>query len=49
VKKFPTNLIYFRAGWNPACNLTDTHIRQFSEKYPIEIIRIDSDVSRKVA
>lgn len=49
VQKLPMNLVYFRAAWNPACVLTDQHIQQFSLKHPIEIIKIESDVSRRIA
>lgn len=49
VQKFPINILYFRAAWNPACILTDDHIRQFIATHKTEVIRVDSDVAPKIA
>lgn len=49
IQKFPINLVYFRAAWNPACSLTDQHIHTFVEQHDIEVIRVDSDVGSKIA
>ena len=49
VQKFPINLVYFRAAWNPACSLTDQHIYAFADQYPVEVIRVDSDVAPKIS
>ena len=49
VQKFPINLLYFRATWNPACVLTDEHVRQFVQSHSLEVVRVDSDVAPKIA
>ena len=42
--------MYFRANWNPNCTLTDTHINKFASENPsMQIIKVDSDVSPKIA
>lgn len=49
VQKFPVNILYFRAAWNPSCLLTDQHIKQFAKVHQAPIIRVDSDVAPKIA
>lgn len=42
-------MLYFKARWNPACTITDEHIYQFSNKYQVEIAKVDSDVAPRIA
>lgn len=50
VNKFSHTLVYFRANWNPNCALTDQHINKLaSENGSLQIIKVDSDVSHKIA
>lgn len=47
--RFPINLLYFRASWNPMCTHADSHIWALTQKYPIDVQRVDSDMARKIA
>ena len=48
--QFSHTLVYFRANWNPNCHLTDKHIEQFAKEHDnVEIIKVDSDISPKIA
>ncbi len=48
--RFAHTLVYFRANWNPNCNLTDKHIQKIaSENASLQVIKIDSDVASKIA
>ncbi len=48
--RFTHTLVYFRAGWNPHCETADQQLAQLaSENRFLEIIRVDSDVSPKIA
>ena len=48
--KFSHVLVYFRSNWNPQCEITDQHIVDIaSENRFLEVIKVDSDVSPKIA
>lgn len=43
-------LVYFRASWNPQCEVSDQQLNQLAANNKfLQVIKVDSDVSPKIA
>ena len=43
-------VVYFRAAWNPQCELTDQHLQHLAaQNSSLEVIKVDSDLCPKIA
>lgn len=49
-QQYAHTLVYFRASWNPQCEIADQQLNQLAAKNRfLEVIKVDSDIAPKIA